>query len=102
MKVLIHNGNKYRKLKARLRAEGRECGICHRPIDYSLPAGHPWSFELDHIEPKGLGGDVYAYDNCQASHRWCNQHKGKKRNYQIKNGEQAKKQVNEVKPCSSW
>ena len=39
------NGNAERKLKARLRAEGRPCHICGMPIDYSLPPGDPWSFE---------------------------------------------------------
>ena len=29
------NGNAERKLKARLRAEGRPCHICGMPIDYS-------------------------------------------------------------------
>ena len=33
------NGNAERKLKARLRAEGRPCHICGQPIDYSLPPG---------------------------------------------------------------
>ena len=33
------NGNARRKLRARLRAEGRPCHICGMPIDYGLPAG---------------------------------------------------------------
>ena len=57
------NGNAERKLRARLRAEGRPCHICGMPIDYSLPPGDPWSFEDD-------------YGNLDAAHRICNQRKG--------------------------
>ena len=70
------NGNAERKLKARLRAEHRPCHLCHQPIDYSLPSGDPWSFELDHITPRSRGGALYDYENCDAAHRICNQRKG--------------------------
>jgi 5-methylcytosine-specific restriction endonuclease McrA len=72
------NGNARRKLRARVKAEGRVCGICGRPIDYSLPAGDPWCYELDEIVPFALGGSPYDYDNVQPAHRICNQRKGKK------------------------
>lgn len=55
------NGNAERKLKARLRAEGRPCHICGQPIDYSLPPGTPWSFEADHVVPRARGGAVLDY-----------------------------------------
>nr|WP_314638686.1 HNH endonuclease signature motif containing protein [uncultured Olsenella sp.] len=70
------NGNAKRKLTARLRAEGRPCHLCGAPIDYDLPPGHPWSFELDHIVPLSRGGAPYDYANCAASHRICNERKG--------------------------
>ena len=70
------NGSARRKLRARLRAEGRPCHICGMPIDYSLPAGHPWSFEVDEIIPVALGGSCLDYGNVQAAHRICNQRKG--------------------------
>lgn len=72
------NGNAKRKLTARLRAEGRPCALCGMPIDYSLPSGDPWSFELDHIVPLARGGAPYDYANVQAAHRICNQRKGKR------------------------
>ena len=65
------------KLRRRLRAEGRGCWICRafgRPdaIDYSLPARHPRSFEVDDLVPVSLGGDPTDYGNVDAAHRECN------------------------------
>lgn len=65
------------KLRRRLRAEGRGCWICRafgRPdaIDYSLPARHPRSFEVDDLVPVSRGGDPTAYANVDAAHRECN------------------------------
>ncbi len=71
------NGNAERKLRARLRAEGRPCHLCGQPIDYGLPAGHPWSFEADHVVPRSRGGAAFDYANLDAAHRICNQRKGK-------------------------
>lgn len=51
------NGDRRRKLRARLRALGLPCALCGQPIDYSLPAGDPMSFEVDEIIPVSLGGD---------------------------------------------
>ena len=70
------NGNARRKLRARLRAEGRPCHICGMPIDYGLPAGDPWSFEVDELVPVSRGGDPLDYSNVDAAHRICNQRRG--------------------------
>lgn len=70
------NGNARRKLRARLRAEGRPCHICGMPIDYTLPPGDPWSFEVDEIVPVSRGGSPYDYANVDAAHRICNQRRG--------------------------
>lgn len=74
--VRKRNGARWRTLQARVRARGDACGICGEPIDYSLPPLHPMSFEVDHIVPISRGGAEYDPDNCQASHRICNQRKG--------------------------
>ena len=58
------NGARRNANRARMKAEGRGCWICRafgRPdaIDYSLPARHPMSFELDELVPVSkywLGG----------------------------------------------
>ena len=71
------NGSARRKLRARLKAEGRECWICKafgRPadIDYSLPHTHPMSFVVDELIPVSKGGSPLDYDNVAAAHRCCN------------------------------
>jgi 5-methylcytosine-specific restriction endonuclease McrA len=70
------NGNARRKLRARLKAEGRPCHLCGLPINYSLPAGGPWSFEVDELVPVSRGGDPLDYSNVDAAHRICNQRRG--------------------------
>ena len=65
------------RLRNRLKAEGRGCWICRafgRPdaIDYSLPARHPRSFEVDDLIPVSKGGDPTSYANVDAAHRECN------------------------------
>lgn len=64
------------KLRNRLKAEGRPCALCGQPIDYTLPARHPMSFEMDEIVPVSKGGSPIDYDNVQAAHRICNERKG--------------------------
>jgi hypothetical protein len=74
------------KNRERMKAEGRDCWICRafgRPseIDYSLPARHPMSFELDELVPVSkywIGGYpsreacALDYNNNDATHRCCN------------------------------
>lgn len=81
------NGNRRNKLVARVKARQDPCGICGKPIDYSLPHEDPMSFELDEIIPVSkywLGGyqtpQQCALDpnNVQASHKICNRRKGNK------------------------
>lgn len=75
------NGAARRKVVAWLRSQGRGCWICRafgRPdsIDYSLPAGHPMSFECDELVPVSKGGSPYDPCNVDAAHRRCNQWRG--------------------------
>lgn len=77
------NGTARRKLRMWLKAQGRPCWICKafgRPseIDYSLPARHPWSFEVDELVPVSKGGDPLDRNNVDAAHRACNQWRGNK------------------------
>lgn len=78
-----HNGTRRRKIRARIKAQAPPCGICGHSIDYSLPAMHPLSFEVDEIEPVSLGGSELDINNCQASHRCCNQAKGNRRGFTL-------------------
>lgn len=81
------NGSARRKLRERIKAMGMPCAICGQPIDYTLPSGHPMSFEVDEEIPVSRymeGG--YAspqqcaldFGNCRAAHRLriCNQRRG--------------------------
>lgn len=70
------NGARRRSIRARWKAIGAPCALCGKPIDYSLPAGHPMSFEVDEIVPVSKGGDPLDFANTQPSHRICNQRKG--------------------------
>lgn len=76
------NGTRRTHDRNRLRAEGRPCWICRAfgrdgTIDYSLPAGHPLSFEMDELIPVSHGGRP-TYDNSDAAHRCCNEWRGNK------------------------
>lgn len=70
------NGSRRTKLRNRVRAMGLPCALCGQPIDYSLPAGDPMSYELDEIVPVSRGGSPYDPANVQPAHRICNQRKG--------------------------
>ena len=86
------NGNLRRKYRARIKAQGGVCGICHGrlgPIHYDEPsdAQHPLSFVIDEIRPISRWRE-FGYDsaeeaardwtNLQAAHYICNQSKGNK------------------------
>lgn len=86
------NGSLRRKYRARLKAQGGECGICHGalgPIHYDEPsdAKHPFSFVVDEIIPVSRWKEFgYAspeaaaqdWNNLQAAHYCCNAAKGNK------------------------
>ena len=72
------NGTRSRANRAWPGSLGRPCWICRAmglrgEIDYSLPPTHPYSFEVDHLVPVSMGGDLYDRDNIDATHRCCNQ-----------------------------
>lgn len=83
------NGSLRRKHRARLRAMGCECGICHGrfgPIHYDEPsdAAHPLSFVVDEIRPvskwrqfgySSARAAAEDWDNLQAAHYFCNAQK---------------------------
>ncbi len=72
------NGNARRKVRAWLKDQGGPCHICGGAIDYSLPAGHPMSFEVDEIVPVSLGGSPTDPANVAPAHRICNERRGNK------------------------
>ena len=86
------NGALRRKYRARLKAMGEPCGICHGrlgPIHYEEPsdAAHPLSFVIDEIKPVSKWRQFgYAspraaaedWGNLQPAHYFCNAQKGNK------------------------
>lgn len=86
------NGNLRRKHRARLKAIGGPCGICHGrlgPIHYDEPSDskHPLSFVIDEIKPISRYREFgYAsreaaaqdWNNLQAAHYCCNAEKSNK------------------------
>lgn len=71
----VSNGHRRRELRQWWKRQGLPCQICGRPIDYSLPSGHPWSFEVDEKVPVSRGGDPLSKDNTGPAHRECNRQK---------------------------
>lgn len=77
------NGTRRTKLRGWLKAQGRPCWICQAfgrsgYIDYSLPPQHPFSFEMDELDPVSLGGSPFSRSNVDATHRCCNEWRGNK------------------------
>ena len=83
------NGNHRRKMRARFKAQGAMCGICHGrlgPIHYDEPSdsNHPLSFVIDEIFPVSRWSE-FGYvspeaacmdtNNLQAAHWVCNSRK---------------------------
>lgn len=100
------NGAARRKVRSRLKAEGRGCWICRafgRPdrIDYDLPPRHPMAFEVDELNPVSRWREfgypsaqacALDYSNVDAAHRRCNEWKSDRSRdevIQIARGERA-------------
>lgn len=95
------NGSRRRKIRARIKAMGLPCALCGAPIDYSLPAKDPMSFEVDEIIPVSLGGDHLDINNCQPAHRICNERKGNKLFYCAETPNNKSIESN-IKPSRGW
>ena len=67
----------YYRNRDKLKARSTVCGICGKAIDLTLPIGHPYSFNADHIVPVSKGG-THDYSNLRASHQVCNLKRGDK------------------------
>ncbi|MCD8087119.1 MAG: HNH endonuclease [Oscillospiraceae bacterium] len=66
------------KNKKRIYATQTTCGICGRPVDFSLKYPHPLSPCIDHIIPINRGGHPSDIDNLQLAHWTCNRQKSDK------------------------
>lgn len=68
----------FEKNKKRIYATQTVCGICGKPVDFSLRYPHPLSPTIDHIIPLAKGGHPSNIDNLQLAHRCCNRQKSDK------------------------
>lgn len=71
----------YRALRRELRgtwaAAHTPCWLCGQPIDYTLRAGDPGAFELDHKLPRRTHPHLELDPrNCAPTHLRCNRGKG--------------------------
>lgn len=72
----------YDKNKKRILATQKVCGICGKPVDFTLKYPHPMSATIDHIipvnGPGGMKGHPSDISNLQLSHMTCNRQKSDK------------------------
>ena len=78
------------QLRKQMIAREEPCHLCGMPIDYSLPAGDPMSFEMDEVIPVSRlpheQRRAAACDpaNVKAAHRICNQKRGNRMMNELK------------------
>ena len=72
-----HRAN-YEKNKKRILATQNVCGICGKPVDFTLKYPHPMSATIDHIIPVVKNGHPSDINNLQLSHLTCNRQKSDK------------------------
>ena len=61
--------------KKKIYAAQTVCGICGKPVDFSLKYPHPLSACIDHIIPIAKGGHPSDIENMQLAHWTCNRQK---------------------------
>jgi len=72
------NRGAYEAARKKILATQTICGICGKPVDFSLKYPHPMSPTVDHIIPVSKGGHPSDLDNLQLAHRCCNRQKSDK------------------------
>ncbi len=65
----------FEKNKKKIYATQTVCGICGKPVDFSLKYPHPLSACIDHIIPIAKGGHPSDIENMQLAHWTCNRQK---------------------------
>ena len=73
----VHRGM-FERNKRKIYATQTVCGICGRPVDFSLKYPHPLSPCIDHIIPVAKGGHPSDLENLQLAHWTCNRQKSDK------------------------
>jgi len=65
----------FEKNKKKIYATQTICGICGKPVDFSLRFPAPLAPCIDHIVPIAKGGHPSDINNLQLAHVCCNQKK---------------------------
>ena len=68
----------FERHKKKIYATQSVCGICGKPVDFSLKYPHPLSACIDHIIPIAKGGHPSDIANLQLAHWCCNRQKSDK------------------------
>ena len=68
----------FEKNKKKIYATQTTCGICGKPVDFSIRYPNPLSPCIDHIIPIAKGGHPSDIDNMQLAHWTCNRQKSDK------------------------
>lgn len=68
----------FEKNKKKIFATQTVCGICGKPVDFSIKYPHPLSPCIDHIIPVAKNGHPSDIDNLQLAHWTCNRQKSDK------------------------
>jgi 5-methylcytosine-specific restriction endonuclease McrA len=68
----------FERNKKKIYATQSVCGICGRPVDFSIKYPDPMSACIDHIVPVNKGGHPSDIDNLQLAHFTCNRQKSDK------------------------
>lgn len=68
----------YNANKKRIFATQSICGICGKPVDFTLKYPNKWAATVDHIIPINKGGHKSDIDNLQLAHFYCNRMKSDK------------------------
>lgn len=68
----------FEKNKKKVYAAQTVCGICGKPVDFSLKYPHPLAPCIDHIIPVAKGGHPSDFENLQLAHWTCNRQKSDK------------------------
>lgn len=68
----------FERNKKKIYATQTVCGICGKPVDFSLRYPHPLSPCIDHIIPIAKGGHPSDIENMQLAHWTCNRMKSDK------------------------
>ena len=75
---LTGNRSAYEAARQKILKTQTICGICGKPVDFSLKYPHPLSPTVDHIIPVSKGGHPSDISNLQLAHRCCNREKSDK------------------------